>query len=106
MKFCHECLAENYDSAARCVECGARLHVAGKSFAEEFQEKSLVASRRAYGLVGGAIAASMYGLACAVLFPGIFLHKLYFFAGLGTVFAIACYCGRALANAINDPSLN
>jgi predicted GNAT superfamily acetyltransferase len=106
MKYCHECLAENYDSAARCVDCGAKLHVVGKSFSEEFQEKSLVASRRVYGLVGGAVAASGYGLGCAVLFPTIFNHKIYFFAGLAVVFAVARAGGRALATAMNDTSLN
>ena len=106
MKFCHECLAENYDSAARCAECGAKLHVIGKSFSEEFQEKALVANRAVYGWVSGAIAGGCYGLACAVLFPDIFSHKLVFLGSLAAVFAIACYGGRALANALNDTSLN
>jgi hypothetical protein len=105
MKFCHECLAENYDSAARCRECGAKLHVVGKSFSEEYQEKALVANRRVYGLVAGAIAAGFYGLGCAVLFPDIFSHMFYFFAGLLVVFALARACGRGLANALNDTSL-
>jgi hypothetical protein len=105
MMFCHECLAENYDTATHCVECGAKLHVVGKTFSEEFQEKSLVANRRAYGLVGGAIASAFYGLGCAVLVPNIFTHKLFFFAGLVVVFAVARSCGRLLANALNDTSL-
>ena len=105
MKFCHECLAENYDSATHCVECGAKLHVVGKKFSEEFQEKSLVVSRRVFGLVGGAIASAFYGLGCAVLIPNVFTHKLYFFAGLVLVFVIARFCGRLLANALNDTSL-
>ena len=105
MKFCHECLAENYDSAARCKECGAKLHVVGKTFSEEYQEKSLVANRGVFGMVGGAIAAAFFGLGCAVLFPDIFTHKSYFLAGLLIVFALARACARALANALNDPSL-
>ena len=106
MKFCHECLAENYDSAALCVECGARLHVVGKSFSEEYQEKTLVANRAVYGMVAGSIASACYGLVCAVLVPDIFLHKLFFFAGLLIVFGSARFCGRLLANALNDTSLN
>jgi ABC-type Co2+ transport system permease subunit len=106
MKFCHECLAENYDSAAHCVECGAKLHVVGKTFTEEFQEKSLTANRRVYGWVGGSVASGFYGLGCAVLVPEIFSRKLFFFAGLVAVFVSARFCGRLLANAINDTSLN
>ena len=106
MMFCHACLAENYDKATHCVECGAKLHVVGKKFSEEFQEKALVANRAVYGGVSGAIAAGLYGLGCAVLAPGIFTHKLIFFAGLVAVFAVACFCGRLLANALNDTSLN
>jgi hypothetical protein len=105
MRFCHACLAENYDSAAHCVECGAKLHVVGKTFSQEFQEKTLVASRSVYGGVSGSLAAGLYGLACAVLVPAIFSHKLIFFAGLVIVFAVACLCGRMLANALNDTSL-
>ena len=105
MRFCHACLAENYDSAALCVECGAKLRVVGKTFSQEFQEKTLVANRAVYGWVGGSVAAGLYGLACAVLVPGIFSHKLIFFAGLVIVFAVACLCSRLLAKALNDTSL-
>jgi stress-induced morphogen len=106
MMFCHECLAENRDTATHCVECGAKLHVVGKTFAEEFQEKSLVANRNVYGMVSGAIASGFYGLACAVLFPGIFSRKIIFFIGLVVVFVFARFCGRVLANALNDTSLS
>jgi len=106
MMFCHACLAENYDNAKHCIECGAKLHVVGKTFSEEFQEKALVANRTVYGWVSGAIAAGLYGLGCAVLAPAIFSHKLVFFTGLVTVFAVAWSCGRMLANALNDTSLS
>jgi hypothetical protein len=106
MMFCHACLAENYDTAKHCAECGAKLHVVGKTFSEEFQEKTLVASRGVFGWVSGAIASALYGLGCAVLAPAIFTHKLVFFGGLVAVFALAWTCGRMLANALNDTSLS
>lgn len=104
MMFCHACLAENYDTATRCKECGAKLHVVGKTFSEEFQEKALVANRSVYAWVSGGIAAGFYGLGCAVLFPAIFAHRLVFLAGLVIIFAIAFAAGRMLANALNDTS--
>lgn len=106
MRHCHQCLAENYNWAKHCAECGTKLHVVGKSFSDEFHEKALIANRRVYGLVGGAIASGFYGLACAVLVPEIFSRKLYFFAGLLAVFFSARFCGRLLANALNDKSLS
>jgi hypothetical protein len=90
--FCHECLAENKDSATRCIECGAKLHVVGKPFSEELQEKSLVANANVYGRVSGVIAAAFYVLFCAVALPQIFTQNIYFFI--------------AVANAINDTSFH
>lgn len=104
--FCHACLAENRDSATHCVDCGAKLHRVDKPFSEELQEMSLVANRRVYGLVSGAIMASIYGLFCAALFPEVFSHKTAFLIGLAMVFLLARFCGRMLANAINDTSVH
>jgi hypothetical protein len=104
--FCHECLAENLDTATRCVDCGAKLHRVDKPFSEELQEKSLFANKSVYGNVTGAIAATFYGLFCAVAIPQIFTRKILFFIGLVIVFAIARACGRLVANAINDTSFH
>ena len=103
--FCNECLAENRRSATHCVDCGADLQVTRKKFSEELKERSLVANRGTYGLVGGAIASAFYGLGCAVLFPDVFRHLLYFFVGLLIVFVSARFCGLKLADFINDDSL-
>ena len=104
--FCHECLAENPPTATHCVDCGAKLHVVGKSFTEELQEKSLVANTNIYGRVSGAIACGIYALFCAALVPQIFANKTVFVVGLAVIFLLARFCGRWLANAINDTSLH
>ena len=104
--FCHECLAENRDTATHCKECGAKLHVVDKPFSEELREKSLAANSSVYGWVSGSIAAGFYGLACAVLFPQIFTNKLVFLIGLVLVFAAARFGGRLVADAINDTSFH
>ena len=103
--FCNACLAENYRSATQCIDCGADLQTARKTFSQELQEKSLVVNRGVIGLVSGAIVSALYGLGCAVLVPGIFLHKLVFYTGLLIVFVAARYCGLRLADSINDTSL-
>jgi hypothetical protein len=99
-------LAENLDTATHCVDCGAKLHVVGKSFTEELQEKSLFANTAVYGNVSGAIAASFYGLFCAALLPEIFSRKIVFLSGLVIIFVLARLCGRLVANAINDTSFH
>ena len=106
MNYCHECLAENRDTATHCVDCGAKLHVVGKAFSEEFHEKALVANPELYGAISAVIASGLYGLACAVLVPGIFTRKIVFFVGLVAVFAFARFCGRKLAIAMNDSSIS
>jgi hypothetical protein len=104
--FCHECLAENKDTATHCIDCGAKLHRVDKPFSEELREKSLTANSTVYGWVSGAIAAGFYGLFCAVLVPQIFANKVVFVIGLVLVFAAARFGGRLLADAINDTSFH